>query len=165
MAKHHLHTLSLVILFTVLTCTEAAAAENTTKEFLDVHNAARAAVGVAPLTWNDTLAAFASGFASRVKVHCDNSLRSHGPYGENTASGYDAFTVGGAVNVWVGQKNYYRHGNNTCGLGSGGCKAYTQVVWRNTGRVGCASVVCGAGWPFVVCEYDPPGNVPGEKPY
>lgn len=45
---------------------------------------------------------------------------------------------------------------------------FTQLVWQNTTKVGCGAVECnndaknGAkGW-FVVCEYDPAGNVIGE---
>ena len=46
------------------------------------------------------------------------------------------------------------------------------LVWRDTRRVGCGVAACTSGSPFrakdwtlVVCNYDPPGNVVGEKPY
>lgn len=41
---------------------------------------------------------------------------------------------------------------------------FTQLVWQGTKRVGCGAVNCDnddtQGW-FLVCEYDPPGNVVG----
>ncbi|CAA6657659.1 unnamed protein product [Spirodela intermedia] len=39
------------------------------------------------------------------------------------------------------------------------------MVWRNSVRVGCARVRCGNGSFFVTCNYDPPGNVGGKRPY
>jgi pathogenesis-related protein 1 len=44
------------------------------------------------------------------------------------------------------------------------CGHYTQIVWRNTKAVGCA--VGGKGAREVwVCDYDPPGNYVGQRPY
>lgn len=45
--------------------------------------------------------------------------------------------------------------------GARGCGHYTQVVWANTKRVGCAAAECRNGGTFVVCSYDPPGNMDG----
>ncbi|CAH1441532.1 unnamed protein product [Lactuca virosa] len=45
------------------------------------------------------------------------------------------------------------------------CGHYTQVVWRNSVRLGCARVQCNNDAWFVTCNYDPPGNYVGEKPY
>ena len=44
------------------------------------------------------------------------------------------------------------------------CGHYTQVVWANTLSVGCGVAVCPTG-TIVVCNYAPPGNYVGEKPY
>ncbi|MDH3976346.1 MAG: hypothetical protein OEV42_18935 [Deltaproteobacteria bacterium] len=41
---------------------------------------------------------------------------------------------------------------------------YTQVIWKKTRPAGCAKALC-SGSALVVCNYDPPGNVVGEKPY
>lgn len=36
---------------------------------------------------------------------------------------------------------------------------FTQVVWRQTKRLGCgAASTDKSGWIFVSCNYDPPGN-------
>jgi pathogenesis-related protein 1 len=53
-------------------------------------------------------------------------------------------------------------------LNSNGCGHYTQVVWRNTQRVGCGYSTCQSqGYTFEiwVCNYDPPGNFIGQTPY
>ncbi len=46
---------------------------------------------------------------------------------------------------------------------------YTQMVWRRTKRIqaGVAVVKTGRfkGSTLVVCKYDPPGNMVGDKPY
>lgn len=45
---------------------------------------------------------------------------------------------------------------------------FTQLVWQNTTSVGCGAVNCtsnddsGAGGWYLVCEYNPAGNVVGE---
>jgi hypothetical protein len=44
------------------------------------------------------------------------------------------------------------------------CGHYTQIVWRNTKSVGCA-VARGKGVEVWVCNYDPPGNYAGQRPY
>ncbi|KAE9446141.1 hypothetical protein C3L33_21961, partial [Rhododendron williamsianum] len=45
------------------------------------------------------------------------------------------------------------------------CGHYTQVVWRNSVRLGCARVRCNDGLWFITCNYDPPGNYVGQRPY
>lgn len=53
------------------------------------------------------------------------------------------------------------------------CGHYTQIVWRNTTHVGCATKVCDKNspfqgftrWQFWVCNYSPPGNFVGQRPY
>ncbi|KAJ1396583.1 Ves allergen [Sesbania bispinosa] len=69
-----------------------------------------------------------------------------------------------AVRLWVNEKADYDYNSNSCASGKQ-CGHYTQVVWKNTKRVGCAKVRCNNGGTFITCNYDPPGNYVGQRPY
>jgi pathogenesis-related protein 1 len=64
----------------------------------------------------------------------------------------------------------YEYRANSC---SNVCGHYTQVVWRKSTKLGCGVTNCTKNsrfsgftdWQFRVCEYDPPSNFNGEKPY
>uniref|UniRef100_A0A3Q3E2B1 Peptidase inhibitor 16-like n=1 Tax=Labrus bergylta TaxID=56723 RepID=A0A3Q3E2B1_9LABR len=65
----------------------------------------------------------------------------------------------------------YDFNNNSCDEDKM-CGHYTQMVWADTHRVGCAVHVCtdmeGLNWGrtnFLVCNYYPAGNYEGERPY
>jgi hypothetical protein len=83
-------------------------------------------------------------------------------YGENL------FDVTGAsatprqvVEGWAAEARNYDYQSNQC---SGVCGHYTQIVWGATKEVGCA-VARGGGREVWVCEYDPPRNWEGKRPY
>ncbi|GLT55092.1 hypothetical protein SLA2020_282410 [Shorea laevis] len=54
-----------------LTLAHVSLAENDQQDFLSGHNAARAEVGVPPLKWNSTLAAYAQAYANKRSVDCE----------------------------------------------------------------------------------------------
>ncbi|CAN6450668.1 unnamed protein product [Victoria cruziana] len=139
-------------------------AQDSPQDYVDAHNAARAEVGVGPISWDDTVAAYAQNYADQRIGDC-SLIHSGGPYGENLfwGSGRD-FTAVDAVNSWVSEKSDYDYASNTCASGQV-CGHYTQVVWRNSVRLGCAKVTCNDGGTFITCNYHPPGNVVGESPY
>ncbi|KAJ4823029.1 hypothetical protein Tsubulata_009239 [Turnera subulata] len=137
--------------------------QDSQQDYLDAHNSARAAVGVDPLTWDNTLADYAQNYANQRVVDC-NLVHSGGPYGENIAWSSGDMSGTAAVQMWVGEKAFYDYGSNSCAAGEQ-CGHYTQVVWRNSERVGCAKVRCNSGGTFIICSYDPRGNYIGEKPY
>ncbi|KAF8019719.1 hypothetical protein BT93_G0422 [Corymbia citriodora subsp. variegata] len=62
------------------------------------------------------------------------------------------------------EKPYYNYNSNSCAPGKI-CGHYTQVVWRNSVLLGCAKAKCATGGTLVTCNYDPPGNVIGQKSY
>ncbi|XAR73014.1 hypothetical protein NMG60_11019856 [Bertholletia excelsa] len=140
-------------------------AQNSPQDYVKAHNAARAQVGVGPIAWDDTVAAFAQDYANKRAGDC-RMVHSGGggKYGENLAAGSGDFTGTDAVNLWVAEKQYYNYNTNSCTQGKE-CLHYTQVVWRNSVKLGCARVKCTNGWWFVTCNYAPPGNVVGQKPY
>ena len=135
------------------------------------HNAARAAVAganppIPPLTWSADVAATAQAWADKCMFD-----HSGGKYGENIyASGGSTPTPADVVNSWVGEAKDYNYANNSC---SGTCGHYTQVVWRASTKLGCGMKNCTTNSPFSgfpnwtlwVCNYDPPGNFNGQKPY
>ncbi|XP_023642278.1 pathogenesis-related protein 1 [Capsella rubella] len=138
-------------------------AQDSPQDYVNAHNQARAQVGVGPMQWDEGIAAYARSYVDRLKGDC-NSVHSGGPYGENLAGGGNSGDFSGvdAVNLWVNEKAEYNPVSNTCNRE---CRHYTQVVWRKSVRIGCAKVRCNNGGTIISCNYDPPGNYVGEKPY
>ena len=159
-------------------------------EWLDPHNAARAGtlagVTVSPvptpalpaLTWSASAEAVAQAWAAGC-VYKHNAGRSADGIsrGENIAAtapgGRADATPAYVVGLWAGEWPDYAYSTNSCASGQV-CGHYTQVVWRGTTRVGCARATCTANspfgasfptWDFFVCDYEPPGNYVGQRPY
>ncbi|ONH91272.1 hypothetical protein PRUPE_8G102800 [Prunus persica] len=126
-------------------------AQDTPQDYLLAHNNARAAVNVGPLSWDDDLAAYAQDYANQ-------------HIGENFAGSTGDLSGTSAVNLWMAEEADYDYDSNSCADGNV-CGHYTQVVWSNSARLGCAKVTCNSGGTFIGCNYDPPGNVVGQKPY
>ena len=121
---------------------------------LNSTNAYRAEYNASAVSWNTTLASYASSYLAR-----DGCVFQHsgGPYGENLAMGYPNATA--SVQAWGNEAAHYNFKNPGFAESTG---HFTQLVWQNTTATGCACSLCGeSGW-FVVCEYWPPGNVIGE---
>jgi pathogenesis-related protein 1 len=135
------------------------------KAITTYHNKVRADVGVVPLQWSPALANYAQAWADHLATTiCGMKHRTDGLYGENlfqaTAGAYTA--VDGAK-AWESEKKEYRGGvltrSNWQRVGH-----YTQIVWRDTRMLGCGEAVCDTTL-IVACNYDPPGNVLGRKPF
>ncbi|XP_043710090.1 pathogenesis-related protein 1A-like [Telopea speciosissima] len=142
------------------------ARQNFGKEMVDQHNVVRKSLGLGPLTWNETVAGYAQRYADQRSGDCQ-LVHSQGPYGENLywASGSaELETAAAAVKAWVDEKSDYDYATNTCVNGKM-CGHYTQVVWKNSQQLGCASVKCSDNAYLSVCSYYPPGNYIGERPY
>jgi pathogenesis-related protein 1 len=138
---------------------------------LDAHNNVRAnavptpSPALPPLDWSDALATTAQGWADRCAFE-----HSTGNLGENLAV-FSQLDVepGRVVELWASEVSDWNHADNRCAAGRA-CGHYTQIVWRDTARVGCGVARCddvadfgaGALW---VCNYDPPGNFVGRRPY
>ncbi len=131
---------------------------------LDRHNHWRAEVGVAPLQWSDELADVAYQWAKYLKKDGCGFYHSDYGFGENLWKGTTGYyTVGDAIDSWASEKVDYNYKRNKCRSGAV-CGHYTQLVWANSTEVGCAQIECD-GFTIWVCEYNPPGNWVGEKPY
>ena len=131
-------------------------------DLLAAHNVVRVRVGVAPLMWSNRLAASAQDWADTLIEHRQFFHRPKSAYGENL------FEITGAaassaqvVDAWAAESRNYDHASNKC---HGVCGHYTQIIWSDTKEVGCA-VARSGGREVWVCEYDPPGNWVGKRPY
>ncbi|BFG42185.1 hypothetical protein CerSpe_284590 [Prunus speciosa] len=156
--------LCIVLLCLVSLVLHPSHAQNSQQDYLNAHNVARKQVSVPNITWDSTVEAYAQNYANSRAAEC-NLVHSNGTYGENLAKGSGSFTGTAAVNLWVAEKPNYNYTSNSC-VGGQQCLHYTQVVWKNSVRLGCARVQCtNSGWWFVTCNYDPPGNYVGQRPY
>ncbi len=133
------------------------------QDMLDVHNQWRRKVGVPALTWSDDLAQHAQEWANQLaNENFKLYHRPNNPFGENlTWAAHQQLTPLQVVNSWGEEVAQYDYDSNSC---SGVCGHYTQIVWQETTEVGCA-VVRSQQQEIWVCNYNPPGNYVGVKPY
>ncbi|KAH6897396.1 SCP-like extracellular protein [Thelonectria olida] len=131
---------------------------------LDAHNAARAEVGTADLTWDDSLASDAQEWATHLASLGSLTHSTVEGQGENLymQSGTDAPYLN-AVNAFVSEKSSY-NGEAISETNYQSFGHYTQVVWKSTTKVGMA-IASGNAGTFVVARYSPPGNYIGETAY
>lgn len=155
-------TIPSVIILSFLTVASTTLAQ-TQQDWLEPHNAARAQVGVQPLVWHPTLENYARYYAQTRAGDCAMIHSQDIPYGENLAAGSGSFSARDAVRMWVNEISNYDYGSNSCVGGE--CLHYTQVVWADTNYVGCARARCDNGWYFTICNYYPPGNYIGQRPF
>jgi uncharacterized protein YkwD len=159
-------------------------AQDVINAFVAAHNQARSgpltpppAPALPPVSWDAILADSVYNYA----IGCQggtNGLLSHnanrstdyqalggsGYVGENIygSSGSGA-TPDDAVSLWMSEASSYDYASGN--IGSAG--HYTQIVWRDSVRIGCAIVDCPAltYHNTVICDYAPGGNISGQKPY
>ena len=166
-------------------CSSVVPGSNFNDEILCAHNARRGTFptptpnpALEDLEWDSALTDIAADYAAQCTwEHNPNRSDNYPGYvGENLAlfsSGWPTNTlVESTLTNWVeGEMPDYDYATNTC---SGVCGHYTQVVWRDTARVGCAVQQCasftnlGPAWNngyIVVCNYSPGGNHVGQLPY
>ncbi len=134
------------------------------RALVSAHNQARAAVGVPPLSWSDKVASTAEAWAVELASRgCDLQHSNGGPYGENLYWSSAPQSPQAVVGSWTDEATHYGARKNKCARGEV-CGHYTQVVWADSRSVGCAMASCGSAQVWV-CNYDPPGNFVGQKPF
>ncbi|XP_032898406.1 peptidase inhibitor 16-like isoform X3 [Amblyraja radiata] len=159
--------LSLIFLERTLALSEAEK-----KDLVDVHNKYRAQVQDASymlrMKWDDDLEKMAFNYAKEC-VWGHNKDR--GRTGENLYAVTGSIDLEGAVEHWCLEVSDYTYDTMECTPGKM-CGHYTQVVWADTDKVGCASHFCDElegledkNLSILVCNYLAPGNVLGENPY
>ncbi|QRV80667.1 cysteine-rich Secretory family protein [Ceratobasidium sp. AG-Ba] len=142
-----------------MTGTHLLGRATTQQQYLDAHNAERAAHGAAALTWDAGLAASAQSWATQCKFQ-------HNSAGQNLAAGTGNPSIATEIGWWNAEISDYNPSNPQP-------SHWTQVVWKSTTKLGCYMATCAPGTIFdasygsasyVVCNYSPAGNVIGQFP-
>ncbi|MEM9538662.1 MAG: pathogenesis-related family 1 protein [Cyanobacteria bacterium P01_E01_bin.42] len=134
------------------------------EQMLNAHNKWRDTVNVPHLQWSPTLANYAQEWANKLLRENKFEHRQNPPYGENLAAASgQQLSPERVVDMWGNEVQDYNYNNNSCQPGKM-CGHYTQVVWESTREVGCA-MARNNNREVWVCNYDPPGNIIGRKPY
>lgn len=126
---------------------------NTTFSYLmlDKHNEKRALHGTKKLRWSTETFEYAANYSQY--YNCSGILEhSYGKYGENLAYGYPPE---GAIDAWYDEGKTYVYGTEDV------YNHFTAMVWNNVDSVGCAYKRCPNNVLYIICSYDPPGNVIG----
>ncbi len=152
-------------------------AKDFSRDMVTAHNLARTGARPAPkpplppLAWSTEAERKAASWAKTCRFEHNPD---RGDFGENLAAATPgAWNTSQVVKSWADESADYDYRRNTCTKGKV-CGHYTQVVWRKTVSVGCATVMCDKNSPFGaqfptwqlwVCNYAPPGNWVGQRPY
>ncbi|CAO1634766.1 unnamed protein product [Sympodiomycopsis kandeliae] len=125
---------------------------------LEDHNEKRAQLNAPALTWDTTLAQFASQYADQCQFK-----HSGGPYGENLAAGgpYDSYTVDQLFDSWYNEGAECNYQATGCSFSTAG--HYVNLINPDYKKLGCATVKCpgtlfgsDSSLPdtkYLVCEY------------
>ena len=132
---------------------------------LAAHARERAAVGVVPLSWSPGLAAEALAYARSMAVthrfaHSEQP-EMVGRQGENLWTGPRGdYTYAEMVAHWAAEKRAFVDAPSPRFSRTGrwqDAAHYSQIVWRDTTRIGCA-LASNRTDDYLVCRYWPPGN-------
>jgi uncharacterized protein YkwD len=150
--------------------------------FVSAHNQARSgplnptpSPPLPPVSWDAVLADVAYNYLSRcvgsgsLIDHNANRTADYKALGGSDYVGENIYATTGAahpadaVTLWMQEASSYDYASGD--IGSAG--HYTQVVWRDSVRIGCAIVNCPNVQynDTVLCDYAPGGNITGQKPY
>ena len=169
----------LAFLLLALSAITVQAVEVNSDDIVAAHNRWRAKVGVEELSYSTELATSAQAWADNLKKTNECHMRHskpEGKYGENifwasainwTDGRHELQKVASAkpVDSWGSELSDYDYAKNSCKPGKM-CGHYTQMVWKDSRKVGCAVAVCEDTLDQVwVCQYQPAGNWVGHKPY
>ncbi|KAL5011836.1 hypothetical protein ScPMuIL_010387 [Solemya velum] len=149
--------------------------QNEKRAILDKHNEYRSSIGamdMIAMRWNSELEQVAQQYAEGCQYEHSGvtDVAGFGNIGENLYAADGVYDVK-AVEKWFAEYQYYDYDNLACDSGKM-CGHYTQVVWSLSHEVGCGVSFCPMlgvkdspnKW-YVVCNYAPAGNFPGQNPY
>ncbi|XP_006871681.1 PREDICTED: glioma pathogenesis-related protein 1 [Chrysochloris asiatica] len=152
--------------------------EDFIKDCVTVHNKFRSEVNPTAsnmlyMTWDPALAQTANTWAKTCQFKHNVQLHSPGKLhpnftslGENIWTGtVSIFSVSSAITSWYNEIQYYDFSTRAC---KHVCGHYTQVVWADSYKVGCAVQFCPkvsglekfSNVAHFICNYGPAGNYP-----
>lgn len=136
---------------------------------LALHNRERERTGAPPLEWDEALARNAQGWA---QVLAASGRFEHSPPGQRRNQGENLFMgttgyypVPAMIGAFLDERSDFAPGVFPAVSRSGSWHNvghYTQIIWRDTRRVGCA-IARGRRDEVLVCRYWPAGNVMGQR--
>jgi uncharacterized protein YkwD len=135
------------------------------QQALSTHNSLRQKHGSPPLVLDNSLNSVAQNWANQLAT-TGKFQHSNSKYGENLYyawSSQSGFDVNGVTPVqsWYNEVKSYNYSKPGFSMQTG---HFTQVVWKNSKKLGCGKAKSKDGKVFVVCNYDPPGNYQGQFP-
>jgi pathogenesis-related protein 1 len=146
-------------------------------EILSAHNQLRDKLRLPRLKWSSELASVAKDWVYTLQENYEcQMMHSRIPgLGENLYWGSPTWYGSGrrgvqkvspseVVRLWGNERKYYNYDSNRCAFGKV-CGHYTQLIWRDTTEVGCAKIICPDKSQVWSCNYNPPGNYRGQRPY
>ncbi|KAJ5620069.1 SCP-like extracellular protein [Penicillium lagena] len=138
------------------------------------HNIHRSNHSAPSVSWDNELEQTAHTLAARCVYQHDTSIGGFA-YGQNIGYGVTADQVGQMITnlMYNDEMEYfaelYGEANpSMANFDSWG--HFSQIVWKDTTKVGCSTVMCKSlgnvdssdALPFTVCNYSPPGNYAGQ---
>ncbi|CAF1331001.1 unnamed protein product [Rotaria sordida] len=131
---------------------------------LAAHNSYRARHCAQPLQLDDTLCRSAQDYAQKLASTNQFSHSGTKGVGENLYKAWSSTTIkingATAVTSWYNEIKDYNFNNGGFSMKTG---HFTQVVWRNTKKLGVGVAYADEGRTvYVVAQYSPPGNYQGQ---
>ncbi|KAJ5147368.1 hypothetical protein N7526_000720 [Penicillium atrosanguineum] len=145
---------------TLATSTSAAATATAANAYQQAvlynHNIHRSNHSAPSVDWSADLETSARALAAKCVYEHDTSIDGGG-YGQNIGYGVESSQVGVMLTNLI-MTDFEKWGH------------FSQIIWKGTTHVGCATVVCdglgnvdsSSSLPFTVCNYSPAGNYAGE---
>ncbi|KAL0266620.1 UNVERIFIED_CONTAM: hypothetical protein PYX00_009113 [Menopon gallinae] len=137
--------------------------EKLNDDCIKCHNAYRERHGVPPLTFSKELAAYAQNWAEELADNQRFEHRKNGAAGENLFMFYSSdssviVSAGQACDSWYSEIKKFQFGKEPRNMDAG---HFTQMIWKETKKVGMGRARGPTGKQIIVANYDPPGNLLG----
>lgn len=168
------HFVAIFLICVLSGCLVGQAQSDAAELATNAHNKYRRLQGSSDMKmmkWDEGIAQQAAEYASKCVFAHDPK---RGQVGENiyvtSAVGVQNIDNKG-ITAWYNEIFNYDVSSFKCAAGKV-CGHYTQVVWANSYRLGCAAASCPSGikgafsqGTIYICRYGPPGNYVGQNPF